>query len=234
MSNSNNIHVGHRQRMRDEYEQKGLDHLPCHRVLEMLLHFAIPQRDTNNLAHELIEIFGSFSQVFAASIETLASVKGMTRNAAVLIHMLPEVNRRIVEDQLNREWVLDNNKAIAEYLSKRFVGRTRETVMLLCLDNSCRLIACRVLNEGNAATTQLSIRQLCEAVFQCGCHNVVLAHNHPGGLARPSNQDIRLTERLFSILHSLDIRLLDHFIVTETQCESMANMGYLGMEKVFR
>ena len=231
MVKNGNIHAGHRQRMREEYEQKGLDHLPLHRVLEMLLHFAIPQRDTNELAHTLIETFGSFSQVFATNIESLASVKGMTRNAAVLLHMLPAVNRRILEDQMDRTWVLDNNRAISEYLSKRFSGRSNETAMLLCLDNSCKLLSCQVLSEGNAASTQISIRKICEVAFQYGCHNVVLAHNHPNGPARPSNQDIRMTERIIDVLRSLDIRLLDHFILNETSCESMVRMGYLGMEK---
>lgn len=231
MPKNDNIHVGHRQRMREEYEQNGLDHMQYHRVLEMLLHFAIPQRDTNELAHSLIKRFGSFSRVFAADIDALASVKGMTRNAAVLLHMLPEVNRRIIEDQIDREWIMDGHEQIAEYLSKRFVGRTEETMMMLCLDNSCRLIACRILDKGNGISVPLNFRQVCEIAFQYRCYNVILAHNHPGGIARPSVQDVRLTERLFTILHSLDIRLLDHFIVTETECVSLTELGYIGMGK---
>lgn len=232
MTKKDNPHAGHRQRMREEYEKQGLDHLPYHKVLEMLLHFGIPQRDTNELAHALIDTFGSFSQVFAADIEKLAAVKGMTRNAAVLIHMLPEVNRRIVEDQMDRTWVLDSDRLIAEYLRNRYVGRTKETIMLLCLDNSCRLIACDILAEGNESSAQVDIRQLCEVAFRHGCHHVILAHNHPGGVARPSNQDIRLTEQLIGLLQAVDIKLLDHFILTETECESMARMGFLGLDKV--
>lgn len=230
MPKTDNPHAGHRQRLRDEYAQKGLDHMPVHRVLEMLLHFAIPQRDTNELAHQLIDIFGSFAQVFAADIETLAAVKGMTYNAAVLIHMVPEVSRRVIEDQLNREWVLDSDRAAADYLLRRFRDRTKETVMVLCLDNSSRLSSCRIISEGDPSSVRLDIRRICETALQCGSTRIILAHNHPGGRTEASLQDIRETERLVLVLQALNIRLLDHFIVNEIECESMARMGYIGLE----
>lgn len=222
-----NPHAGHRMRLRQEYAAQGMDHFPYHKVLEMLLFYAIPQRDTNELGHKLIETFGSFSRVFAADVESLAAVKGMNYNAAVLIHMIPDIYRKISEDQLNKDWILNNDAAIAEYLKKRYDGRSRETVMLLCLDNACKLQSCTVLSEGDSASATLDFRKLSEHVLRSGCHHVILAHNHPGGICRPSTQDIRLTEQLARFLSLIDIQLLDHFILTENECRSMAKMGLI-------
>jgi len=228
----NNPHIGHRHRMREEYIERGMEHMAPHRVLEMLLHFGIPQKDTNTLAHNLIDTFGSFSQVFTADLDALEEIKGMTRNAAVLIRMVPEINRRIVEDQLSRDWVLDTDRKVGEYLVRRFAGRTKETVMMLCLDNSSRLIACKVLGEGTAASAELSFRQVCQVAFQSGCDNIILAHNHPAGSTMPSPKDVRTTERLIKVLREVDLRLLDHFVVNETDWQSMARLGFAGLDVV--
>lgn len=232
MAAGKNPHAGHRERVKEEYRKEGLDHLSYHRVLELLLYFGIPQKDTNELAHLLIETFGSFSQVFSADIEALAAVPNMTKNAATLIHLVPDVFRRIAEDEMDREWVLNTDELMAEYLKKRFYGRSKETFMLLCLSNSCRLLRCDVLSEGDSAGTSVDVRALCEIVLRCNCHHIVVAHNHPGGSARPSNQDISFTNSLVSTLRMLDIRVLDHFILAGETYSSMASLGYLGVDRV--
>lgn len=232
MAQSSNPHSGHRKRLREEYYKDGLDHFPYHKVLELLLFYGIPQGDTNLLAHQLIENFGSFSQVFSADIDALFAVKGMTFNAAVLLHMIPEVYRRIIEDEMEKEWVLDTDELIATYLKKRYYGRCNETVMALFLSNSCRLLKSVILSEGNGVSANVDNRKLCEEAFRCNCHHIILAHNHPGGLSRPSNQDVRTTEQLKAMLDMVQINLLDHFIIAGEECTSMARLGYLGVDKV--
>ena len=226
------IHAGHRQRVKEQYEKAGLDHFPQHNVLEMLLFFAIPQRDTNPIAHRLIEEFGSFSQVFKADIERLAAIPGMTRNAAILLHLVPDIYRRIAQDELDQEWILNNDQLVAQFLTRQFYGRSNEIVLLLCMNNSCRLLRSEVLSEGGLSAADVSVRKLCEVAFLCGCSHVILAHNHPGGKAYPSNQDIQFTRKLQNVLQLMGINLLDHFIVSQDDCVSMAGLGYLGIQRV--
>ncbi|MCI8600427.1 MAG: hypothetical protein HFE45_02410 [Oscillospiraceae bacterium] len=235
MSQKDKPHAGHRERLKEEYRQKGLEHFPYHKVLELLLFFGIPQRDTNKLAHQLIDDFGSFAQVFRTSIDRLASVSGMTRNAAMLIHMVPEIFNRIIVSELDErgQVMLNGSDQATEYLQLCFAGRTRETVMLFCLDSSCKLLRRDVISEGDIAAAEVNIRALCEIVLYCGSHNILLAHNHPDGYAYPSNQDVRFTENLRKVLKSLDIQLLDHFILgRDGRCASMMQMGYLAVDRV--
>ena len=136
-----NPHAGHRQRLKDRFvSEGGLEHFELHNVLEILLFFGIPQKDTNEIAHELIRTFGSFPQVFLADVEQLAAVKGMTRNAAILIKLVPEVYRRYMDESQEKEEILDTTDKIREYLIPKFTGRSEEIVYLLCMNNACKLL----------------------------------------------------------------------------------------------
>lgn len=229
------IHDGHRERMKKQYRQVGLEHLADHQVLELLLFYAIPRRDTNELAHQLIDKLGGFPQVFRADFDQLAAQRGMSPNAATLLRLVPDVARRIVISELDEQGstVLNSDEKAAEYLRICFTGRTRETVMLLCLDSGSRLLRRDIISEGDMAVTEVDVRRLCKIVLQCSCHHVILAHNHPAGRAYPSNQDIRFTEHLRRLLKDLNVKLLDHFILgRDGSCASMMQMGYLAIDQV--
>ncbi len=228
-----NPHAGHRQRLKDRFvKEGGLEHFELHNVLEILLFFGIPQRDTNDIAHELIRTFGSFPQVFLADVEQLAAVKGMTRNAAILIKLVPEVYRKFLDASKEKEEILDTADKIKEYLIPKFTGRSEEIVYLLCMNNTCKLLRADIISKGNRSMAHVDLRKVTEIVLQCGAVSIVLAHNHPHGVARPSEQDIVTTRRMQKVLSQLNIEFLDHFVVAGDKAISMMEFGHLGIKNI--
>ncbi len=201
-------------------------------VLEMLLHFAFPQRNTAMLAETLLERFGSLHGVLGAGVDLLETVRGMNRQSAVLLDMVMQIAQRAVEEQYSSNDLLNTDQKVGEYLLRKFYGLTNETIYLLCLDNNCRLVSCTQLAQGSSSAVRVSVRQICETAIISNSPNVILAHNHPGGRAYPSSEDIRATSRLQGLLKMMDIDLVDHFIVSGNEWKSMAQMGELAVTRV--
>ena len=218
-------HDGHRKRLKTRFVKSGLDDFEPHNVLELLLFYSIPRKDTNPVAHKLINHFGSLSAVFDAKPEDLVKIDGITENTAVLISMIPQIARKYLEDKADSVGVISGFSDIGTYLMPRFVGRTVETVMLAALDNKNKIISCSVIAEGENDKANLSKRKVMEEAIRVGATRVVLAHNHPRGFAMPSKEDVFLTEEIYSLLRSVGIELIDHFIFAEDDFVSLAASG---------
>lgn len=219
-------HDGHRQRMRQRFQQEGLDHFSDVQVLEMLLFYCIPVKDTNPIAHALLDHFGSLAQTLEAPISELQKVPGIGENTAVFLHLIREAGRFYQTDRINRVQILSSVEDCAEYLIPRFVGRSVETVFLLCLDAKCKVLCCNKISEGNVNTAGISSRKVLEQALAANATTVVLAHNHPAGLAIPSQEDIETTKHIASALRAVDVILLDHVIVADGDYVSMLQSGY--------
>ena len=209
MEKEGNVHAGHRQRLKRQFLEAGLDSLSDVNCLELLLFYAIARRDTNPLAHALLEQFGSLSAVFNASPEQLQQVPGISEHAAVLLHAIPALGRRYFIDQTRQEKILNSTERCGAYLIPYFFGAREEQVYLLSLDAKCKVLDCRMLSRGsvNAAS-------------------VVLAHNHTSGIALPSREDEATTRRLETALDAVGIQLVDHIIVADNDFVSMADSGF--------
>ena len=216
------VHKGHRERLKQRFLEEGLDHFTDVQVLELLLFYAIPQRDTNPIAHELLNHFGSLSQVLDAPIEELRKVNGIKDNAATLLALVTQLCRYYQVDSAQRVEILNSLEACGQYLLPRFFGRTRETVFLLCLDAKCKVICCKEIGEGSVNAASISIRKVVEIALNANATSVVLAHNHPSGLALPSEEDIITSKRLYMALQAVDIVLADHVVVADGDYVSMA------------
>lgn len=228
-----NPHAGHRMRLKERFVKEGnLDNFELHNILELLLFFGVPQKDTNPLAHELIRTFGGFDKVFKAPLRQLASVKGMTRNAAVLIKLIPEIYRKYLEESTEPEEFLNSTDKLKEYLLPKFAGLTKETVYLLCLDHKFKLLKEKAIGKGNESTSSVDMREIVETALQCNAKIVVLAHNHPDGSKMPSLSDKETTRRLDEILTSLRINLVDHFIIADNEAVSMVELGFLATNSI--
>lgn len=219
------IHDGHRQRVRQRFREEGLDHFSDVQVLELLLFYCIPQRDTNPIAHALLDQFGSFSQVMEAPLTELQKISGMGENAAVFLHLVKEAGRFYQTDRTNRSQYLTSLDECAEYILPHFVGRNVETVFLLCLDAKSKVLCCKKLTEGNVNTTSISPRKVVEAALMSNATTVILAHNHPGGLAIPSQEDIETTRIIAAALKAVEVVLLDHVVAADGDYVSMAQSG---------
>ena len=219
-------HEGHRQRLKQRFRDEGLDNFTEVQVLELLLFSCIPRRDTNPIAHDLMDHFGSLPQVLDAPVEELCKVSGVTENAATFLHMLTEVGRYYLVSRTTQATILPTIEKCGEYLVPFFFGRTVETVFLLCLDAKCKVLCCKEIGEGSVNSAGISIRKIVETALGANASTVVLAHNHPSGLAIPSAEDIQTTKRVAVALSAVEITLADHIVVADNDYVSLAQSGH--------
>ena len=216
-------HEGHRARLRQRFLEQGIDGFHEVHILELLLFYAVPRQDTNELAHRLLNHFGSLAGVLEATPQILMQA-GLTENAAALIVLTRELIRvrpRKPED----EQIVHSTVDAGEILLPLFYGRRDEIVYLLCMDGKGKVLNCVPMFEGAPNATSISVRKIAEAAMACNAVAVILAHNHPSGLALPSAEDESSTRRLWEALQKLDINLLDHLIVADGDFVSMADNG---------
>lgn len=224
------IHNEHRKRMRERFAKEGLDGMNDHEVLELLLFHALPRVDTNPIAHRLLNAFGSFHAVLEAPTHELAQVEGMGEGSARFLHLLRQTARRYQidcsEDQL-RGAGLTTTEMVGAYLAPQFFGLTEERSMLLCMDSKCKVLSCTELTRGTVRANEVNIRKIVEQTMRMNASAVVLAHNHPNGLALPSREDMQTTQRIADALKLIGIGLRDHIIVAGDDFVSMADSGLL-------
>ncbi len=226
------MHDGHRQRLRDRFVLEGLDNFDELQVLELLLFYAIPRLDTNPIAHRLLKKFGSLSQVLEAPVEELQKVEGVGRNTAIFLHLTTSVGRYYMVNRAMQNTVLSTTEKCGEFLAPFFHGRRNETVFLLCLDAKCKLLCCREVSEGSVNSAGVSPRKVVEIALGANATTVVLAHNHPSGIAVPSAEDVQTTYRVANALDTVEITLADHIIVADGDYTSMAQSGYYDSRKL--
>lgn len=217
------MHEGHRKRLRENFLKNGLDNFQSHNVLEMLLFYTIPRSDTNETAHRLIDRFGSLSAVLEAPVEELMKVKGVGERTAAFLHLIPEITRVYLKDKQENVKILDTPEKVAAYLLPYFVGKTKENVVVLCLDNKCAVKNCSIMAEGSVNMGDINNRNLIELVIRSNATSVVIAHNHPNGVPAPSKEDVETTLMLSSLFKSIDVVLSDHIIVAGGDWCSMAS-----------
>ena len=223
----NNVHKGHRQRLRDTFLAHGLDALQDINSLELLLFYAIPRQDTNPIAHRLLDTFGSVSAVFDASLEDLMKRGGLSQNAATLIKLVPALARRHQISRSSLTEVLDTTQKCGDYIVPYFFAETEEVVYLLGLDAKCKSLGCVKLFTGTVNYANLSVRRVVEAALNLKATSVVLAHNHTSGIAVPSREDIRTTFTISQALDMVGVLLADHIVVADGDYVSMAESGLL-------
>lgn len=226
------IHEGHRQRLKNRFLNEGLDHFQEHEVLELLLFYCIPRKDTNEIAHALLERFGSLAQTVEAPVEELKKVPGMGDNAAAFLAMLGAFDRYYQVNKNAHVKILQTIEQCGAYLVPKFVGRRNETVLLLCLDAKCKVLCCKEVGEGSVNSAAVPIRRIVEMALGANATSVVLAHNHPSGVAIPSGEDVQTTKRLAAALASVDIELADHIVVADEDYVSMTHSGLYNSKAV--
>lgn len=220
------IHEGHRERMRERFRREGLDNFQEHEVLELLLQYCIPRKDTNPIAHELKNRFGSLAQVLDAPVEELEKVPGMGLHAATFLSLVTATGRYYLINRSMQEQILPTIEKCGASLVPFFHGRRNEMVFLLCLDSKCKVLCCKQVGEGSVNSAGVSVRRIVEVALAMNASSVVLAHNHPSGLALPSGEDVVTTRRIATALDAVDICLVDHIVVADDDYVSLAQSGY--------
>ena len=223
-------HTGHRRRMRERFIRYGLDNFDDHNVLELLLFYAVPRQDTNALAHDLLEAFGTLDGVFDASIDALKSVPGVGDTAAALIHLVPEAARRYFISKAGPGDILADSDAAGKYLLPRFMTCRDETMYLVCMDAKLKVLDCRPIAEGSTTAVSVNLRRVVQIALGQNASCVLLAHNHTGGVALPSREDIAVTLRIRDLLEQVGVTLTDHIVVAGDDFVSMADSGLLAQK----
>ena len=215
------LHSGHRERVKERFLRAGLDGFEEHNVLELMLFYAIPMRDTNDLAHRLINTFGSLDKVQDASVEDLCAVPGVGRNTATLLKLFSSVSR--YQDLLRHKPKVHMSKgeAIAEYARVRNRGNTEEVFSVIGLDAECCFLTYEEISHGSVSATEINIRRAVDALLRARAVCVVMVHNHPSGNLTPSVEDLMTTRTLRDAFHLINLKVIDHLIVSDDDYLSM-------------
>lgn len=223
-----NVHAGHRSRVKERFCESGLSSFADHNILEFVLFYSVPRKDTNELAHKLIEHFGSLYAVFEASVERLMEVPGISYNSAVLIRLFPEVNKRYMLSKRGKNVVFNTMDDVAAYVPSLFLGDSVESFYIICLDAQNRVICNEKHSTGSVISTDVRISTVIDSAVRHKAVGVLLAHNHPSTIARPSAEDISTTANIKEMLGKMKIKLIDHVIVGyDGKCASMSQLGLL-------
>lgn len=222
-----NIHAGHRQRVKQRYLAEGLDAFEDHQVLEMLLFYCIPMKDTNELAHKMIKEFGSLAGLFEADPKDICKRCKVSENVAILISLIPPLARRYFKAKWGEKPILNSSLKAGEYAVSLFTGRTYEAFYLICLDAQNRVNYAALVHEGTINEAPVYPRLIVEAALRHQANSVILAHNHPGGSLHPSSADIEVTKKIKAALELIDIKVNDHIIVAGDRYISLMEKGFI-------
>ncbi len=212
---SSDVHQGHRGRLRQRFAKSGMDDYEPHEILELMLTYPILRVDVNERAHALVERFGSLAAVLDAPLEELCTVPGIGAETALYLKMFPALFRRYAIDKADSGETMETMAKIGNYLQALYVGVTYERVYLLLFDNAMRLIDCCKISDGALNCVNITVRTMVEKALFGHAACVVMAHNHPRGLAIPSGNDFEVTDTVAQAFELLGIPLLEHIIVTE-------------------
>ena len=219
-----NLHAGHRARMREKYLRVGLDGFAEHEILEFLLYYCFPQQNTNELAQMLIKSFGSLSGVLSASVSELCMIKGIGERSAILLHLVGDIVTR--ETAYSEQKIkLNTTDKIGSFLAPLYKNAKTECVIALALDEELNVMRSIKVYEGCFDSSGLPIPKIVRMLVNCGAAAAVISHNHPSGLAFPSVSDIRATNALKTALECVGIQLIDHIIVVPDDYVSFRESG---------
>lgn len=220
------IHSGHRKRLKERFLKEGLDNFNELQVLELLLFYCIPRQDTNPIAHALLDRFGSLAQILEAPSSELKKVPGIGDATATFLPLMSSLCRYYLVHRTSSNTILNTIEQCGSYLLPFFCGRRNEVVYLLCLDAKCKVLSCKEVGEGSVNSASVPIRRIVEMALADNATSVILAHNHPSGMALPSGEDQLTTRRLAMSLATVDIELVDHLVIADDDYVSLRQSGW--------
>lgn len=218
-----NVHSGHRERMRQRILSSGAESFCDHELLEMFLFVCNSRSNTNGIAHDLINRFGSLHGVFTASPDALRSVSGIKDAAVAQFLLSRELMKRVEEERTEVPDAFETREQIYEYILRLYKFSAVEELYMLMFDASNRLIDCALINRGNSTSVTIDLRKMVYETLQKDAAFIVLAHNHPKGKLMASSEDILLTRDVVYTMNKIGIEVVDHVLVANNKCTSIMN-----------
>ena len=227
MEKSDNVHAGHRERVRMRFLEEGLDGFEDHEILELLLYYCIPKKDTNELAHRMIREFGTLADLLEADPHDVSRRCGVGTNTAVLVSLGVPLSRRYMKRKWGERPIINSSTKAGEYALTLFTGRIYEAFFTICLDSQNRVNHAALVHEGTINEAPVYPRIIVETALRHKANSVILAHNHPGGSLKPSGADIEVTRKIVSALKPIAINVVDHIITAGEHYVSFAEQGIM-------
>jgi len=220
-------HSGHRQRLKKKAIGAGIEHWPYHEVLELLLTYAIPQKDVNPLAHELINTFGSFAGVLDAGYEQLIKIKGISESSALFLTMLPEFFLKYTASKNVGSIILDTSYNMANYFRSIDRVRDKEVFYIFCLNSEKKLIKTFKFDSDMISAVGVPIAEFSQKIAFPANKSIVIMHTHPSGDTNPTDSDIEATKRMINIAMMMGVKIDDHVIVANNKYFSFNDNGMI-------
>lgn len=214
-------HEGHRERLRHRFLKGGRQALPDYELLELLLTYVIPRRDTKPLAKELLRKHRSFNSVLSQAKDRLEAVKGMGKEASTFILVIRACIERYLEQRIERRKSIASPLEVMQFVRAQLGAKQRECLMALYLSDGKRVLHHAIITEGTVNRTAFYPREIIRQGLVHNATGVIMVHNHPEGEPVPSDQDLEMTRKLEQIAAPLSIDILDHIIVTPLQAYSI-------------
>ena len=221
------IHDKHRERMRQRFIDSEGTGFEEYQLLELLLYNSIPRGDTNSMAHELINTFGGLKEVFDAPIHELKNVKGLGDRSAFSIKLAQKLAAAYIAPSKKRSIIIGNSETVGEYLVPKYLGIHEEIIFMLSVDGKGKLLGCDEICRGNINSAEISFRKIVEVAISRKAVGVIISHNHPSGVAMPSQEDGNTTREMKKALALVNVTLMDHIIVADSDWISLADSGLL-------
>jgi DNA repair protein RadC len=215
------------QRPRERLIREGAQALSDPELLALFLRVGVKGMNAVELGRALLGQFGSLSALFAASCPQMAAVKGLGPAKYAQLQAVMELARRAIGETLHTGQALSSPEAVRLYLRLHLGRQPHESFLVLFLDVKNRLIASEEMFRGTLTHASVYPREVLKAALARNAAGVILAHNHPSGVAEPSDADLLLTRSLVQALALVDVRVLDHFVIAGTQVHSFAEHGQL-------
>lgn len=216
MPGSLNIHKNHRKRIKNKFLKFGLTSFEDHEVLELMLTYVIPRKDTNPIGHNLLNTFGSLNNLLEADIKDIQEVSGMGPESALFIRLLSEFVQRINIKKTDNKLILNTTAKLVRYFRKNFEVGVKEKFYIVCLRKNYLLYKV-VEFEGDESRISFDSREFAQMVAGKDIDAVAIFHTHPSGEARPSDEDKKATTRIKGICKSIGLKFVDHLIFNETE-----------------
>lgn len=226
----NTLHEKHRERLKEKFLEFGLDGLEDHELVELLLFYAVPRQNTNEIAHRLINEYGRISDILEADTENLMKIKGISKHSAVLFKLILASVNKYMNEQNDIANAMLTPQNIDKYIKNLFYGHTNEVAYALLLDKDCVVKKVKKLSTGTVNAAPIYPREVIKLAVNERYPYILLAHNHPNGNAMPSQNDLKITKTIELALNFIEVRLVDHVIVSGEKVISLAK-NYKILEK---
>lgn len=223
------VHAGHRDRLRKKFLMHGIDVFEEHEIVELILFYVIPRKNTNELAHKLLREFGTIPGIMEAPLSSLKIIEGIGENVACFIKLILTMVRVYMERKETGQNMKPTRENFTDKLSRKFVGRKEEMIAIMLLDAKCKILYEGIVSEGTFNRVELHIRRIIELIVLFDAAAIIMGHNHPSGIATPSQEDVSTTKKLEHLFVTMNIEFIDHIIVSDGDYVSLRECKIKGL-----